>query len=96
MLRSWRVKLKLLLATVILAVLLSWLYLFMGSLECEWALCLLQLKGSTGRAGDAKALGGSLCGHASCCGCTWPLGSRGHPWGLGEQSCDVVWTLGVS
>ncbi|XP_068539902.1 xylosyl- and glucuronyltransferase LARGE2 isoform X1 [Anas acuta] len=33
MLRSWRVKLKLLLATVILAVLLSWLYLFMGSLE---------------------------------------------------------------
>ncbi|KAM9191401.1 xylosyl- and glucuronyltransferase LARGE2 [Mergus octosetaceus] len=33
MLRSWRVKLKLLLATVILAILLSWLYLFMGSLE---------------------------------------------------------------
>ncbi|NXL60190.1 LARG2 glucuronyltransferase, partial [Chordeiles acutipennis] len=33
MLRSWRVKLKLLLATVTLAVLLSWLYLFMGSLE---------------------------------------------------------------
>ncbi|NXC16893.1 LARG2 glucuronyltransferase, partial [Corythaeola cristata] len=33
MLRSWRVKLKLLLATVTLAVLLSWLYLFVGSLE---------------------------------------------------------------
>ncbi|NWS57618.1 LARG2 glucuronyltransferase, partial [Chunga burmeisteri] len=33
MLRSWRMKLKLLLATVTLAVLLSWLYLFMGSLE---------------------------------------------------------------
>ncbi|NXL84697.1 LARG2 glucuronyltransferase, partial [Alectura lathami] len=33
MLCSWRVKLKLLLATVTLAVLLSWLYLFMGSLE---------------------------------------------------------------
>ncbi|NWW45403.1 LARG2 glucuronyltransferase, partial [Pedionomus torquatus] len=33
MLRSWRVKLKLLLATVTLVVLLSWLYLFMGSLE---------------------------------------------------------------
>ncbi|XP_069714242.1 xylosyl- and glucuronyltransferase LARGE2 [Phaenicophaeus curvirostris] len=33
MLRSWRVKLKLLLATVTLAILLSWLYLFVGSLE---------------------------------------------------------------
>ncbi|XP_075282859.1 xylosyl- and glucuronyltransferase LARGE2 [Opisthocomus hoazin] len=33
MLRSWRVKVKLLLATVTLAVLLSWLYLFVGSLE---------------------------------------------------------------
>ncbi|XP_065492398.1 xylosyl- and glucuronyltransferase LARGE2 isoform X2 [Caloenas nicobarica] len=33
MLRSWRVKLKLLLATVTLAVLLSWLYLFVGSFE---------------------------------------------------------------
>ncbi|XP_074723867.1 xylosyl- and glucuronyltransferase LARGE2 [Strix uralensis] len=33
MLRSWRMKLKLLLATVTLAVLLSWLYLFVGSLE---------------------------------------------------------------
>ncbi|XP_010709639.1 LARGE xylosyl- and glucuronyltransferase 2 isoform X1 [Meleagris gallopavo] len=33
MLCSWRVKLKLLLATVTLAVLLSWLYLFVGSLE---------------------------------------------------------------
>ncbi|NXJ75003.1 LARG2 glucuronyltransferase, partial [Trogon melanurus] len=33
MLRSWRVKLKLLIATVALAVLLSWLYLFVGSLE---------------------------------------------------------------
>ncbi|OXB82259.1 UNVERIFIED_CONTAM: hypothetical protein H355_007956 [Colinus virginianus] len=33
MLCSWRVKLKLLLATITLAVLLSWLYLFMGSLE---------------------------------------------------------------
>ncbi|XP_065696013.1 xylosyl- and glucuronyltransferase LARGE2 [Patagioenas fasciata] len=33
MLCSWRVKLKLLLATVTLAVLLSWLYLFMGSFE---------------------------------------------------------------
>jgi len=38
MLRSWRVKVKLLLATVTLAVLLSWLYLFVGSLECEWVL----------------------------------------------------------
>lgn len=36
MLCSWRVKLKLLLATITLAVLLSWLYLFVGSLECEW------------------------------------------------------------
>ncbi|RMC00343.1 hypothetical protein DUI87_22951 [Hirundo rustica rustica] len=33
MLRSWRMKLKLLLATVTLAILLSWLYLFVGSLE---------------------------------------------------------------
>lgn len=33
MLCSWRVKLKLLLATITLAVLLSWLYLFVGSLE---------------------------------------------------------------
>ncbi|XP_026705580.1 LARGE xylosyl- and glucuronyltransferase 2 [Athene cunicularia] len=33
MLRSWRMKLKLLLATVTLAVLLSWLYFFVGSLE---------------------------------------------------------------
>ncbi|XP_064920709.1 xylosyl- and glucuronyltransferase LARGE2 isoform X2 [Columba livia] len=33
MLCSWRVKLKLLLATVTLAVLLSWLYLFVGSFE---------------------------------------------------------------
>ncbi|NXE27909.1 LARG2 glucuronyltransferase, partial [Ardeotis kori] len=33
MLCSWRVKLKLLLATVTLAILLSWLYLFVGSLE---------------------------------------------------------------
>ncbi|NXL96436.1 LARG2 glucuronyltransferase, partial [Tyrannus savana] len=33
MLRSWRTKLKLLLATVTLAILLSWLYLFVGSLE---------------------------------------------------------------
>ncbi|XP_025901633.1 LARGE xylosyl- and glucuronyltransferase 2 [Nothoprocta perdicaria] len=33
MLRSWRVKLKLLLATLTLAGLLSWLYLFVGSLE---------------------------------------------------------------
>ncbi|KAM6069678.1 xylosyl- and glucuronyltransferase LARGE2 [Theristicus caerulescens] len=33
MVRSWRVKLKLLLATVTLAILLSWLYLFVGSLE---------------------------------------------------------------
>ncbi|NXX98683.1 LARG2 glucuronyltransferase, partial [Centropus bengalensis] len=33
MVRSWRTKLKLLLATVTLAVLLSWLYLFVGSLE---------------------------------------------------------------
>ncbi|KAM9239458.1 xylosyl- and glucuronyltransferase LARGE2 [Leptosomus discolor] len=33
MLRSWRVKLKLLLITVTLAVLLSWLYLFVGSFE---------------------------------------------------------------
>lgn len=38
MLCSWRVKLKLLLATVTLAVLLSWLYLFVGSFECEWVL----------------------------------------------------------
>uniref|UniRef100_A0A8V5FLM5 Uncharacterized protein n=1 Tax=Melopsittacus undulatus TaxID=13146 RepID=A0A8V5FLM5_MELUD len=36
MFRSWRMKLKVLLATVTLAVLLCWLYLFMGSLECEW------------------------------------------------------------
>lgn len=35
MLRSCRMKLKLLLATVTLAILLSWLYLFVGSLECE-------------------------------------------------------------
>lgn len=41
MLRSWRVKLKLLLATVTLAVLLSWLYLFVGSLECEWVFFLV-------------------------------------------------------
>ncbi|XP_061199407.1 xylosyl- and glucuronyltransferase LARGE2 [Neopsephotus bourkii] len=33
MFRSWRMKLKVLLATVTLAVLLCWLYLFMGSLE---------------------------------------------------------------
>ncbi|XP_021257401.1 LARGE xylosyl- and glucuronyltransferase 2 isoform X2 [Numida meleagris] len=33
MLCSWRIKLKLLLATVTLAILLSWLYLFVGSLE---------------------------------------------------------------
>ncbi|XP_071414529.1 xylosyl- and glucuronyltransferase LARGE2 isoform X1 [Pithys albifrons albifrons] len=33
MLRSWRMKLKLLLATVTLAILLSWLYLFVSSLE---------------------------------------------------------------
>ncbi|NXU37443.1 LARG2 glucuronyltransferase, partial [Drymodes brunneopygia] len=33
MFRSWRMKLKLLLATVTLAILLSWLYLFVGSLE---------------------------------------------------------------
>ncbi|NXJ13664.1 LARG2 glucuronyltransferase, partial [Odontophorus gujanensis] len=33
MLCSWRVRLKLLLATITLAVLLSWLYLFVGSLE---------------------------------------------------------------
>uniref|UniRef100_H0ZKB2 LARGE xylosyl- and glucuronyltransferase 2 n=1 Tax=Taeniopygia guttata TaxID=59729 RepID=H0ZKB2_TAEGU len=33
MLRSWRMKLKLLLATVTLAILLSWLYLFVGNLE---------------------------------------------------------------
>ncbi|XP_072194668.1 xylosyl- and glucuronyltransferase LARGE2 [Excalfactoria chinensis] len=33
MLCSWRVKLKLLLATITLAILLSWLYLFVGSLE---------------------------------------------------------------
>uniref|UniRef100_A0A8C3PSJ6 LARGE xylosyl- and glucuronyltransferase 2 n=1 Tax=Calidris pygmaea TaxID=425635 RepID=A0A8C3PSJ6_9CHAR len=43
MLRSWRVKLKLLLATLTLAVLLSWLYFFVGSLECEWVLLLLLL-----------------------------------------------------
>ncbi|XP_062491799.1 xylosyl- and glucuronyltransferase LARGE2 [Pezoporus occidentalis] len=33
MFRSWRMKLKVLLATVTLAILLCWLYLFMGSLE---------------------------------------------------------------
>lgn len=36
MLCPWRVKLKLLLATVTLVFLISWLYLFMGNLELEW------------------------------------------------------------
>lgn len=51
MLRSWRVKLKLLLATVTLAVLLSWLYLFVGSLECEWVLLLGSRDGPQQRVG---------------------------------------------
>uniref|UniRef100_A0A8C0EFZ0 LARGE xylosyl- and glucuronyltransferase 2 n=1 Tax=Bubo bubo TaxID=30461 RepID=A0A8C0EFZ0_BUBBB len=65
MLRSWRMKLKLLLATVTLAVLLSWLYLFVGSLECEWVLLFAardspqQRVGRGGRGLGVVALGGA-------------------------------------
>ncbi|KFQ33943.1 Glycosyltransferase-like LARGE2, partial [Mesitornis unicolor] len=57
MLRSWRVKLKLLLATVTLAVLLSWLYLFVGSLEYGRFLLLPPCLGEQpSRDGEREAL----------------------------------------
>ncbi|KAM6311601.1 xylosyl- and glucuronyltransferase LARGE2 [Aegotheles albertisi] len=53
MLRSWRVKLKLLLATVTLAILISWLYLFVGSLEYGRFLLLPPCLGEQAR-GDVE------------------------------------------
>lgn len=68
MFRSWRMKLKVLLATVTLAILLCWLYLFMGSLECEWEqLSFLRARDSP-RQRVAGALEWLLCGYASRCG----------------------------
>ncbi|NXA36370.1 LARG2 glucuronyltransferase, partial [Eudromia elegans] len=61
MLRSWRVKLKLLLATVTLAVLLSWLYLFVGSLDYGRFLLLPPCPGEPpGRAAQRDTLPSDL------------------------------------
>lgn len=88
MLRSWRVKLKLLLATVTLAILLSWLYLFVGSLECEWAFfgSRASLQQRVGRGVAALRLCKPLQVYLSS---SFP----GHHWESREHSCNVGWAL---
>lgn len=92
MLRSWRVKLKLLLATVTLAVLLSWLYLFVGSLECEWVL-LGSRDGPPQRVGKGRPRPWSGCSAAAqvAAGVSERCVSRGIP---GDRSSGAVTLAG--